>query len=328
MVRAGYEAYEVNNMQWRNIALMTGLSLAVGISAGGASARAQQTAAGVPVHMVVSVESRHGAEIPALKREDVVVTQGRDRNKVMEWVPATSERAGLDLYVLLDDSSRWTVDTQLAEVRSFILQQPASTFIAVGYIHNGFVQMTQHLTTEHAGAAKAVGMPIGNSSGEASPYFALEDLLKHWQPDPARPRREVVMITSGVDLYSPGSVDPYLDEAIEQMQRAGILVYSIYTPDSGHAGYSFLRQNWGQNNLAQISGETGAESYDLGIVPAESFKPYFDDISRQLGHQYLLTFLAKREKKAGMQTVRLNTESPAAGLVGAGRVYVPASSTP
>ena len=136
------------------------------------------------------------------------------------------------------------------------------------------------------------------------------------------------MITSGVDLYSPGSVDPYLDEAIEQMQRAGILVYSIYTPDSRHAGYSSLRENWGQNNLARISDETGAESYDLGIVAAESFKPYFDDISKQLGHQYLLTFLAKPDKKAGLQTVKLDTEVPAAQLVGAHRVYVPASSTP
>jgi len=315
-------------MRWQNIAVMAGLLAAVAISAGAVSARPKETVAGVPVRMVVSVENRHGAAIPVLNRADVVVTEGHDRDMVMDWVPATSEHAGLDLYVLLDDSSRWTVDTQLGEVRSFIMQQPASTFIAVGYIHNGFVQMTQYLTTEHAAAAKAVGMPVGNSSGQASPYFALEDLLKHWQPDPARPRREVVMITSGVDLYSQGSVDPYLDEAIEQMQRAGILVYSIYTPDSARAGYSFFRQNWGQNNLAQISDKTGAESYDLGVVPAESFKPYFDDISRLLSHQYILTFLAKPEKKAGLQTVKLNAEGRIAELVGAGRVYVPASSTP
>jgi hypothetical protein len=220
------------------------------------------------------------------------------------------------------------VDTQLAELRSFILQQPASTFIAVGYIHNGTVQTTQSLTPDHTGAAKAVGMPIGNSSGQASPYFSLEDLLKHWQPDPARPRREVMMITSGIDLYSPGSVDPYLDEAIEQMQRAGILVYSIYTPGSGQTGHSSWMANWGQNNLSRISGETGAESYDLGLVPAASFKPYFDNISRQLDHQYLLTFVAKPERKAGLQPVKLSTEVPDTKLVGAGRVYVPASALP
>ena len=122
-------------------------------------------------------------------------------------------------------------------------------------------------------------------------------------------------------------MDPYLDEAIEQMQRAGILVYSIYTPDSGHAGYSFFRQNWGQNNLTQISDETGAESYDLGVVPAASFKPYFDDISRRLAHQYLLTFLAKPREKAGLEPVKFHTEVPNTEIQGAGRVYVPASPT-
>ena len=45
-------------------------------------------------------------------------------------------------------------------------------------------------------------------------------------------------------------------------------------------------------------------------------------------HFQRAVFFAKPEKKAGLQTVKLNTEVPAAELVGAGRVYVPASSTP
>jgi hypothetical protein len=45
------------------------------------------------------------------------------------------------------------------------------------------------------------------------------------------------------------------------------------------------------------------EKRTLDVVATVSFKPYFEDISRQLGHQYLLTFLAKPEKKAGMQSV-------------------------
>jgi hypothetical protein len=278
--------------------------------------------------MVVSVESRHHAEIPVIHREDVRVAEGHEKDDVTAWVPATGEHAGLDLYILLDDSSSWTVDTQLAELRAFILQQPPSTFIAVGYMHNGTVQTAQALTTEHAGAAKAVRVTLGNAAGAASPYFSLQDLLKHWQPDPGRPRREIVMLTNGIDLYDAGSVDPYLDQAIEQVQRAGILVYTIYTPGTGHAGHSFWRINWGENNLSEISDKTGAESYDLGVVPTVSFKPYFDDISNRLGHQYLLTFLARPQKKAGMQSVKLSTEVPDAELVSADRVYVPASSNP
>ena len=39
-----------------------------------------------------------------------------------------------------------------------------------------------------------------------------------------------------------------------------------------------------------------------------SFAPYLDQLSHQLQHQYLLTFIPKPEKKAGMQRVRLATE--------------------
>ena len=314
---------------------MTRLNVALGLVLGLASvaffaavrANGQNTAPGTPVNMVVSVESRHGAEIPGITREDVVATEGHARDRVSKWLPATGEQAGLDLYVLVDDSSSWRVETQLGELRAFIMQQPPSTFIAVGYMHNGTVETVQNLTQDHAGAAKPVRLPFGNSAGAASPYFSVEDLIKRWQPNPARPRREIVMITSGIDLFSPGSVDPYLDEAIEQAQRAGIVIYSIYTPGDGHFGHSFWRLNWGQNDLSRVSDETGGEAYDLGVVATPSFHPYFDDISQRLGHQYLLTFLAKPQKKAGMQSVKLSTEVPNAELVGADRVYVPASSS-
>jgi hypothetical protein len=257
-----------------------------------------------------------------------MVMEGHDRDKVTAWVPATGEHAGLDLYVLIDDSASWSVATQLDELRAFILQKPASTFVAVGYIRDGTVQTVQSLTQDHAAAAKAVRLPLGNSAGAASPYFSLQDLLKRWQLDPARPRHEIVMITNGVDRYSPGAVDPYLDGVIAQTQRAGILIYSIYAQGAGHLGHSYWRNNWGMNNLSQVSDETGAESYNLGVISVELFKPYFDDISNRLAHQYLLTFLAKPEKKAGLQSVRVTTELPNVELVTARRVYVPASPLP
>ena len=95
----------------------------------------------------------------------------------------------------------------------------------------------------------------------------------------------------------------------------------------GHFGRTSLRLNWGQNNLSQVSDEAGGEAYDLGVVATPSFNPYFDDISKRLGQQYLLTFLAKPETKAGMRSIKLSTEVPNAELVGAARAYAPASSS-
>jgi hypothetical protein len=47
-------------------------------------------------------------------------------------------------------------------------------------------------------------------------------------------------------------------------------------------------------------------------------------LSHRLDRQYLLTFLAKPEKKSGLQPVRLRTEVRNAELVSADRVWVPA----
>jgi hypothetical protein len=47
-----------------------------------------------------------------------------------------------------------------------------------------------------------------------------------------------------------------------------------------------------------------------------SFTPFLDDVGKRLAHQYLLTFLAKPQKKAGWQRIRLMTEVPNTDLVG------------
>ena len=64
------------------------------------------------------------------------------------------------------------------------------------------------------------------------------------------------------------------------------------------------------------------ESHYLGFGAPVSFAPYLDDLNHRLTRQYLLTFLAKPERKAGFQQFKLRTEVPNAELVAADRVYV------
>jgi hypothetical protein len=149
------------------------------------------------------------------------------------------------------------------------------------------------------------------------------DLIKRW-PEGAV-RREMLMVSDGIDRFGGGGPsNPYVDSAIEEAQRAGVIIYSIYTPGVGHYGHSFWRVNWGQNYLSQISDETGGESYYLGFGAPVSFAAYLDDLNHRLTRQYLLTFLAKPERKAGFEQFKLRTEVPNAELVAADRVYVPA----
>src|SRR5271163_17460 len=281
--------------------------------------------AGASVNLVATVEARHGSNVPTITRDDVMVYQGRDRDKVTEWLPLQGDHAGLELFILLDDSANVSLGSQLEDIRQFILAQPVSTKIGIAYMQNGIAQVMQNLTSDHTLAAKALRLPLGSPGANASPYFSLGDLIKRWPENPER--REVIMVTDGIDRYwGSGPDDAYVDTVIEQAQRAGVIVYAVYTPGEGHYGHSYWRTYWGQNYLSQLADETGGEGYYLtGSAPPVSFTPYLSDVSRKLNNQYLLTFIAKPQKKAGMERIKLQTEVPNAELVSADRVYVPAT---
>jgi hypothetical protein len=292
-------------------------------AAGMAMAQQAPAASGVPAHLVVTAEARHGTDAPVINGDDVMVYEGHDRDQVVEWVPAQGVHAALELFVMIDDGANMSLGRQLEDIRDFINAQPETTKIGVAYMQNGIAQIAQNLTTDHALAAKALRLPMGMRGANGSPYFSLTDLIKRWPATTAR--RAVIMATDGIDLYygTGDLLDPYLDEAIDSASRAGIQVSAIYTPDVGHYGHSYWWNYWGQIYLSHLAEETGGEAYYIGFTGAPvAFAPYLDEMANRLKHQYLLTFLAKPPKKAGWQRVRLMTEVPNADLVSAGRVWV------
>lgn len=293
-------------------------------------AAAQQegaAATGVPVQIVVTAEPKHGNEVPEIAQQDVIVEQGRDHRPVTNWIPATGSHAGLELAILIDDASGLSFGSQIEDIRAFIAEQAPTTRIAVGYMQNGTVFLAQNFTADHAAASKSLRLPQGLEGAEASPYFSLSSFVKKWPADPSIQRREVLMITSGIDtFYGGGYPDPYVDTAVQDAQCAGVVVFSIYTPEAGHFGHTYWRIYWGQNYLAQLSEETGGESYYfLGGQAPVAFEPYLNQTTEKLGHQFLLTFLAKPQKKAGTEQVRLSSEIKSVDLVAQDKVCVPAS---
>jgi hypothetical protein len=287
---------------------------------------AQQPANGIPVHMVVTVEPRHEADSVTVTRDDVMVFEGKERDRVAEWVPAQGDRAGLELFILLDNASSTSFGLHIPEVKKFISEQPATSKVGVAYMQNGVARIEQSPTADHELAAKAIHLPQGIAGANASPYFALSDLAKHWLQ--TGDRHEVLIVSDGIDFYyGTGDLqDPYLSAAIDDCQRAGILVSAIYFPGAGHLGHSYWLNYWGQMYLARLAEETGGESYGVGLTGSlPDLTPYLTDAARRLDHQYLLTFLAKPEKKPGLRSVKLRTELHNIDLVSANAVYVPAS---
>ncbi len=279
----------------------------------------------VATRMVVTAVASKGSDVPTISRDDVMVREGKDRDRVLDWVAATGDHAGLEFFLMIDDSTGENVGSQLEDLRKFILAQPATTKVGVAYMQNGTAQVLQEPTADHQQAAKTLRLPTGVPGVNASPYFSLSDLIKKWPASPNR--REVLMITSGVDGYwTNGPDDPYVNSAIEDAQRSGVIVFSIYNPGAGHFGRSFYRGWYGQMFLSQVSERTGGESYYSNFSgPAVSFSPYLNQLAERLLHQYWLAFAPKPRKKAGLQPVKVMTEVPNAELVAADRVWVPAT---
>jgi hypothetical protein len=292
------------------------------------SAGAQQESPfpGLPVKILVTVEPRHSKEVPEVRAEDVIVTQGRQQDRVDSWQPVEGSSTGAQLFVLIDDSlSTQDLGSKLSDIRSFINSQPANREIGVAYMRNGTALIAQNLTKDYSAAAKALRLPIGELGASGSPYFSLQDLIKRWPQTGAA--REVIMISDGIDPFWENADlnDPYVNSAIEDAQRAGIVVNAIYARASGHFGHTFWRITWGQNFLSELADATGGEAYFIGDSGPVTFTPYFNEISERIKHQYWLAFEAQPGKKSGLQRIKVSTEVHNADLVAPAQVYVPVS---
>ncbi len=294
--------------------------LVAGLLAAPARSQDEATGSGAPVRVVVTVEGPKDAAPPSLTRDDVMVYLDNHRMRVTDWTPVQNDRMGVQLWVLIDEGTDSTLGNQFQDLRKFVLEQPSTTQVAIGYLRNGTVQAEQKPTADHALAAKAIRLPLGLPGISASPYLALIDLIQKW---PASDQaREVLMITSGIDPDNgPGPVNPYLERAIDTAVRAGVVVHSIYFGSAGHFGHSFWQINWGQNYLSQLAEETGGEFFWLGNSNPVSVAPYLKELNQHFQNQHVLTFLA--QGSPGFKRLKLKTEVPHVTLVGPSRVNVP-----
>ena len=145
------------------------LGLAVFLTAWPLGAQDAAPASADSVRMVVTVEPKHGNQIPTIAAGDMMVNQGHDRLPVTGWTPAKGDNAGLALAILIDDSAGFSLGTQLNDIRNFINGQPPSTLIAVGYMQNGTVNVASDFTRDHAAAAKSIRLAQGYFGAEGSP---------------------------------------------------------------------------------------------------------------------------------------------------------------
>jgi hypothetical protein len=300
---------------------IVGLFLAGSFSAEFAAGKSENDG-NVPAQMVITVECKGAKNCPGIQQEDVMVYHDRERQKVTGLAPAQGQHLGLQLVVLMDDSSTSYLGTQLSDLKKFVQALPESTEVAIGYMRNGSPNIMGDFTRDHSQAASKLRLPLGERGGNGSPYFALSDLAKHWPSKNPADRREVLMVTDGVDRYytSFSMDDPYVQAAISDCQKAGVLVHTIYLRDRGGLDRSNFGVTIGQSYLNMLTTETGGKAYFQGLGNPVSMSPFLDDLREQLENQYKITFVATAKKGQNLQSVRLTTELPRAAIRGATKV--------
>lgn len=269
---------------------------------------------------VVTVLPKKNMEAPVnITAQDLQVRVGGKDSCVTNWLPLRAPNDDLELVVLIDGSARASLGQQIHEIANFIQGLPANVKVAVGYMDAGRAVLVSPLSTNHALVAHGLHLPGGIVGSSGSPYFCLSDLARHWPSADHTARHEVVLITNGVDNYNPrlDLEDPYVQAAVTDSVRAGLVVYSIYWPDVGRFGGSDYASNAGQNLLTEVTQATGGESYWVGTGEPVSFEPYFKDIALRLQNQYLLSFASELKGKPEVQDMGLKVGGPAA------RVYAP-----
>jgi hypothetical protein len=295
--------------------------------------------------VVTVLPKKHSEQAPTISLQDLNIKVNGKESNVSRWVPLREQNDKLELVVLIDCSARNLNGSHLAEIARFIESMPTQVKVAVGYMQAGNSLLATPLSTDHAKAASGLHMTQGQSTG---PYYSLSNLAKNWPSTERDIRREVLMITSGVNPFNQNydSNDPNLQAAITDSVRAGLIVYSIYWSSGNSSGISSdqdqdqtmgstghvrglsstnagsFQNEDGQSLLILVSKATGGKNYgNAGSTPV-TIKPYLEDIAVRLKNQYELGFTAQLNGKSSIENLKLKARGLSSEIDTPEKVFV------
>lgn len=232
----------------------------------------------------------------------------------------------VELVLMLDSGARASLGTQFSEIQSFVKEMPPNTKMAIAYMEQGRAAFASQLSSNAADVLKGLHLSSGIPGENASPYFCLSDLAKNWPSHDRTARREVLMVTDGVDNYERrfDPDDPYVQTAIKDSVRAGLVVYTIYWKNTGFANNTWYETNAGQNLLLMVTQATGGNSYWQGLGNPVSLQPFFQDLRRRLNNQYEVSFTAPSTGKPQVESLKVDLHVPSAKVAAPQQVLVTA----
>jgi hypothetical protein len=309
-------------------------------------------AAGGPDSSAVSVTVTVTALGPGfmpvvIPKEQLTVSSGRSQLTVTDWKIARGDANTLQLAILIDNNVKpLLTGASLRDLADFVKSQPSTVSIGVFFAEKGKATQAVQFTTDHQAAAEALTESTPDSES-LRVYPSLSDLAAHW-PTPGAAHREILMIGSGYDALINGMVDPnlnsglseyagsnydsnvsgerdpYLNSMIEGVERAGIVVHSIYVADPRFQ--PMVEANIMRDKLIEVSTETGGLAFFKG-ESADSFAGYLRELTNALQAQYLLTLTTDRSHKAKgeFRALHVTVTDPSVTMFAPQQVFIPSN---
>jgi hypothetical protein len=313
------------NRAIRSLAVLAAALLAIA-----PSALPQNENQGQGQAVVTIMPKKSDAPATNVSEQSISVEVNGKQRQITAWQPFRGPQASVELVLLIDDGARASLGREFDDIRQFVQSLPPNVKISLAYMQNGRAVLSGALTANHATALQELHLPMGASGQSASPYFCLSDLAKSWPSNDLAARREVIMITDGVDYYELryDPEDPYVQTAIRDAAHAHLVVYSIYWRNTGRVDRSEYENNAGQNLLFGVTEATGGNSYWIGTGNPISLQPYFEDFSRRLNNQYELGFSTPLRGKAEVESLKVKVTAPDVKVTAPQKAWVAPAGAP
>ncbi len=256
------------------------------------------------VNVAVNVVDAHGAPVGGFEKKDFALFEdGQEQTVAVFEREATSPLS----IVLAIDASETVVTSERLErdaAKRFVnaILRPQDEIDLMEFADT--VREVVPFTNQAKRIVEGLG-EIGRGDETAlynAVYLASERLGA--TSAAAGRRRVLVVISDGGDSVSGKSYE----EAVEEAQRAGAMVYSIIiVPIAADAG----RNTGGEHALIQLAEDTGGKYYT--VIDPKDLEPAFSHISDDLRTQYLLGYYAPEQGgESGFRRIKVRLTDAAA----------------
>jgi Ca-activated chloride channel family protein len=238
------------------------------------------------VNVAVNVVDAHGAPVGGFEQKDFLLFE----NGAVQTIAHFDREATSPLSIVLAiDASETVVTSERLErdaAKHFVLAvlRPQDEIALMEFADN--VREVVSFTNQARRIEEGLGeIRRGDETALYNAVFLASQRLATTSAAAGR-RRVLVVISDGGDSVG----GKRYEEAVEEAQRAGAIVYSIIiVPIAADAG----RNTGGEHALMQLAEDTGGKYYT--VVDPKDLEPAFRHISDDLRTQYLLGYYAPEQ---------------------------------